>query len=53
IVVARDGALLGEEELRAHCVGALAPFKVPKRVVLAPGPLPRTSSGKLLRRKLR
>jgi O-succinylbenzoic acid--CoA ligase len=53
IVVARAGADLGEVELRAHCAGALAPYKVPKRVVLAPGPLPRTPSGKLLRRKLR
>jgi o-succinylbenzoate---CoA ligase len=53
IVVARDGADLREDELRAHCGGALAPYKVPKRVVLAHGPLPRTPSGKLLRRKLR
>jgi O-succinylbenzoic acid--CoA ligase len=53
IVVARDGAQLGEEELRAHCVGALAPYKVPKRVLVTSAPLPRTPSGKLLRRKLR
>jgi O-succinylbenzoic acid--CoA ligase len=53
IVVARDGAQLGEEELRAHCGAALAPYKVPKRVLVTSAPLPRTPSGKLLRRKLR
>jgi O-succinylbenzoic acid--CoA ligase len=53
VVVARDGAQLGEEELRAHCAGVLAPYKVPKQVLLTRGPLPRTPSGKLLRRKLR
>jgi acyl-coenzyme A synthetase/AMP-(fatty) acid ligase len=31
----------------------LAPHKVPKQVVLTAGPLPRTRSGKLLRRELR
>ena len=41
------------EGLRAHCTAALAPFKVPKRFVRAAAPLPRTASGKLLRRELR
>jgi len=53
IVVARPGAELWGEALRAHCAGALAPYKVPKHVVLAAEPLPRTRSGKLLRRALR
>ncbi len=53
IVVARAGAALAPEELRAHCAQALAPYKVPKRVVLSAEPLPRTRSGKLLRRELR
>ncbi|HTU79039.1 MAG TPA: AMP-binding protein [Solirubrobacteraceae bacterium] len=52
IVVARPGAVLDAGALRAHCVAALAPFKVPKRFVLTCEPLPRTSSGKLLRREL-
>jgi len=42
----------GVEELRAHCARALAPYKVPKRISLSPTPLPRTRSGKLLRREL-
>jgi len=36
-----------------HCARMLAPYKVPKRIVLSAGPLPRTGSGKLLRRELR
>jgi len=53
IVVTREGAELDAEELRAHCAVALAPYKVPKQVSLSSSPLPRTRSGKLLRRELR
>ncbi|MCW3069749.1 MAG: 2-succinylbenzoate--CoA ligase, partial [Solirubrobacterales bacterium] len=53
IVVSREGAQLDGETLRAHCAETLAPFKVPKHVVLTAEPLPRTRSGKLLRRALR
>jgi O-succinylbenzoic acid--CoA ligase len=53
VVVARAGAELDVEELRAHCAGVLAPYKVPKQIVAAREPLPRTRSGKLLRRELR
>jgi O-succinylbenzoic acid--CoA ligase len=44
---------LDEAALRAHCAESLAPYKVPKRVELRSEPLPRTRSGKLLRRELR
>ncbi|MCW3011304.1 MAG: 2-succinylbenzoate--CoA ligase [Solirubrobacterales bacterium] len=40
-----------QEELRAHCAARLAAFKVPKAIAFADG-LPRTRSGKLLRRAL-
>ncbi len=53
IVVTRTGGDLDVEELRAHCAGALAPYKVPKQFIPATEPLPRTRSGKLLRRALR
>ncbi|HTD57959.1 MAG TPA: AMP-binding protein, partial [Solirubrobacteraceae bacterium] len=43
---------VGEGPLREHCAARLAPFKVPKRVELVTAPLPRTRSGKLLRREL-
>jgi O-succinylbenzoic acid--CoA ligase len=53
VVVARPGAEPDEDELRAHCARALAPYKVPKRMILTFEPLPRTPSGKLRRRELR
>jgi o-succinylbenzoate---CoA ligase len=52
-VVARPGAELDPAQLVAHCARALAPYKVPKSCVLSERPLPRTRSGKLLRRELR
>jgi O-succinylbenzoic acid--CoA ligase len=52
IVVARPGAVLEGEALRAHCARDLAAHKVPKRVSFAHEPLPRTRSGKLLRKEL-
>jgi O-succinylbenzoic acid--CoA ligase len=50
-VVLRDGATAEPDELRAHCAARLASFKVPKAVSFADR-LPRTASGKLLRRQL-
>jgi o-succinylbenzoate---CoA ligase len=41
------------QELRAHCATRLAGYKVPKQVDFTDTPLPRTRSGKLLRRELR
>jgi o-succinylbenzoate---CoA ligase len=53
IVLPRPGAVVEVHELRAHCAGTLAPYKVPKRFELVSERLPRTRSGKLLRRELR
>jgi len=50
-VVLYDGAQTEAEELRAHVAAQLARFKVPKEVTFA-ARLPRTASGKLLRREL-
>jgi o-succinylbenzoate---CoA ligase len=52
IVVTAAGAALSERVVREHCAARLAPFKVPKHVTFASDPLPRTASGKLLRREL-
>jgi long-chain acyl-CoA synthetase len=49
--VLRPGAAATGEELRAFAAERLARFKVPKAVELA-DTLPRTESGKLLRREL-
>ena len=52
IVVLRNGSELAAETLREHCAARLARYKVPKRVDFIGTPLPRTPSGKLLRREL-
>lgn len=52
IVVLESGSAATPDELRRHCAESLAGFKVPKRVELAAA-LPRTPSGKLMRRALR
>jgi O-succinylbenzoic acid--CoA ligase len=50
-VVLRDGVGVEAEELRGFCAERLASFKVPKAVEFTER-LPRTESGKLLRRRL-
>jgi o-succinylbenzoate---CoA ligase len=50
-VVLRDGMRADAADLLAHCAARLARFKVPKDVRFA-AELPRTRSGKLLRRAL-
>ena len=52
VVVLHQGAGTDAEELRSHCAALLAGYKVPKRFEFA-AELPRTSSGKLLRREVR
>jgi O-succinylbenzoic acid--CoA ligase len=52
VVVLDNGSSLTPDELRRHCAESLAGYKVPKRVELASA-LPRTPSGKVMRRALR
>ncbi|MDX6625840.1 MAG: o-succinylbenzoate---CoA ligase [Solirubrobacterales bacterium] len=52
VVVLVSGSEITPDDLRRHCSESLAGFKVPKRVELAAA-LPRTPSGKLMRRALR
>jgi fatty-acyl-CoA synthase len=52
VVVARPGALLEPEALRAWLATRLAKFKVPKTVLLADA-LPRTETGKIARAAVR
>ena len=52
VVVLREPGAASADELRAHCAAELAGYKVPKRIEFA-AELPRTASGKLIRRALR
>jgi o-succinylbenzoate---CoA ligase len=52
IIVPRPERAPDTDQLRAHCAAKLAAYKVPKRIELRTEPLPRTRSGKLLRREL-
>ena len=53
IIVPRAGATLTEAEVIAHCRASLAGYKVPKNIRFDAEDLPRTPTGKLLRRELR
>jgi len=52
VVVLRPGAAADADELREFCLARLAKFKVPVVVDFSDG-LPRTPSGKVLKRELR
>jgi long-chain acyl-CoA synthetase len=52
-VVRKPGKALSEAELTAHCRGSLANYKVPRRVDLSDTELPKSGSGKILKRILR
>ncbi|WP_051223108.1 class I adenylate-forming enzyme family protein [Conexibacter woesei] len=53
LVRLREGATATALDLQDHARAHLARFKVPKDVVVTADPLPRTASGKLVRRDLR
>ncbi|MGH2954802.1 MAG: o-succinylbenzoate--CoA ligase [Solirubrobacterales bacterium] len=52
VVVLRSGAAVSADELRDYCAAELAGYKVPKQVEFV-AELPRTDSGKLVRRALK
>ncbi len=53
IILVKEGATVTAEELQAHVGGRLARFKVPEVVVFRSDPMPRTATGKVLKRDLR
>ncbi|KAA9159622.1 acyl--CoA ligase [Amycolatopsis acidicola] len=53
VVVPREGMSVTAEEIRRHVAAGLAAFKVPAHVLIRSEPLPRTPSGKVLKRDLR
>ena len=52
-VVRKPGKTLSEDELIAHCRRSLANYKVPRRVELSDAELPKSGTGKILKRILR
>jgi acyl-CoA synthetase (AMP-forming)/AMP-acid ligase II len=52
-VVRKLGMSLSENELIAHCRRSLANYKVPRRIELSDIELPKSGTGKILKRKLR
>ena len=53
VVKPRPGASPGADDLREFVAGRLARFKVPGEIVFRDEPLPRTATGKVLKRHLR
>jgi long-chain acyl-CoA synthetase len=52
-VVLKPGGILGTDELIAHCRRSLANYKVPRRIEFVETELPKSGSGKILKRSLR
>jgi len=53
IVTLNDGASLTESELIEFCASRLADYKVPKSVEIREGELPKSGTGKILKKELR
>lgn len=53
IITVKPGASLTESELIEFCAARLADYKVPKRVELREGELPKSGTGKILKKELR
>ena len=52
-VVLKPDATVGVDELIAHCRRFLAGYKIPRRIEFSPGELPKSGSGKILKKALR
>jgi fatty-acyl-CoA synthase len=52
-VVRKPGAALTQDDLCAHLAGRIAKFKMPRRIEFTDTALPKTGTGKILKRELR
>ena len=52
MVVAKKDMVIDPDQLLEHCRTNLAPFKVPKKVIVVEA-LPKTPTGKILKRQMR
>lgn len=53
VVVVKEGAVLGADELREYLKARLTRYKVPRRILFREAPIPKSPVGKPLRRKVR
>jgi long-chain acyl-CoA synthetase len=53
IVLLKEGGVVTEEELLAHCRTLIAGYKCPRRIEITKEPLPVSGVGKILKRQLR
>ncbi len=53
VIQPREGATMSEGDVQAHVAAVLARFKVPSRVFFIDDVLPRTATGKVLKRELK
>jgi acyl-CoA synthetase (AMP-forming)/AMP-acid ligase II len=51
--VLKSGDTIGADELIAHCRRFLSGYKIPRRIELSTAELPKSGSGKILKRVLR
>jgi long-chain acyl-CoA synthetase len=52
-VVLKTGVTAGTDDLVAHCRRFLATYKIPRRIEFVQDELPKSGSGKILKRALR
>jgi long-chain acyl-CoA synthetase len=52
-VVLKPGTTVSADELIAHCRQSLSGYKIPRRIEFSPHDLPKSGSGKILKRALR
>ena len=48
-----EGARIDPEEIKAYVKERVAPYKYPRIITIAPEPLPKSGSGKILKKEIR
>jgi long-chain acyl-CoA synthetase len=53
VVVPKEGAQIGPDEIKAYVKERVAPYKYPRIISIAREPLPKSGSGKILKKEIR
>lgn len=53
VVVLKEGSRVDPEEIKAYVKERVAPYKYPRHITIAPEPLPKSGSGKILKKEIR